>query len=494
MLVDQSEAGEEAVCFMEGEQALIPGLPDDIAINCIARVPHRFLLELRLICRRWRNLLTARSFHRHKERIGLAEHLIFIIQARGDNLSLSVYTLSVYIATDGSWHRLISPKPIPMFTQCVALERRLILVGGWDPVKLEQMSDVFMEREQALIPGLPDDIAIDCIARVPHRFLPGLRLICRRWRNLLIARSFHRHRERIGSAEHLIFIGQVRWNNLSLLVYTLFVYIATDGSWHRLISPEPIPLFAHCVVVERRLILVGGCDPVRFKPMPDVWIVDLVTGEWRKGRPMSAMRSFFSCAVVGGRVYVAGGRDEMKNALRTAEIYDVEADEWAAMPVMAEERDESQGVAMRSKFWVISGYGTETLGQFTDSAEWYDPEKGVWLTEEGVCLEELGSSARFAGGDSLWCVGRIGAREYREGSGWNEVAQAPEGMTGTSCMAMMGGGKIFVMGATRDGGGTAGGRLVSSCWILDIGAGKWRRVETPAMFSGFAYSAAAVRI
>ncbi|PKU75961.1 F-box/kelch-repeat protein SKIP20-like [Dendrobium catenatum] len=296
-----------------------------------------------------------------------------------------------------------------------------------------------MEEEQALmIPGLPYDIAILCIAKVPHRFLPGLWLIYRRWRDLVTDHLFLRYHERIGSAEHLIFIVQALGGtaaNLSLSVKALSVYIATDNSWHRLTSPKPIPMFAHCVAVEKRLILVGGWDPVRLYPMPDVWIVDLITGEWRKGRPMSTARSFFACAAVGGRVYVAGGHDEMKNALRTAEIYDVEADEWEAMPAMAEERDESQGVEIRSRFWVISGYRTQTQGQFTDSAEWYDPEKGVWLTEEGVCSEESGSSACFAGGDGLWCVGRIGAREYREGNGWNPVAQAAEGMKGTSCMA-----------------------------------------------------------
>ncbi|KAI0525139.1 hypothetical protein KFK09_004530 [Dendrobium nobile] len=361
-----------------------------------------------------------------------------------------------------------------------------------------------MEDEQALIPGLPDDIAMDCIARVPFRFLPRLRMICRRWRDLVTGRSFRRHRERIGAAEHLIFIVQAlsgtaasiasNATNLSLPIYAISVYIATDNSWHRLTSPEPIPLFSHCVAVERKLILVGGWDPVRLDPIPDVWIVDLVTGEWRKGSAMSTTRSFFACAAVGGRVYVAGGHDKMKNPLRTAEIYDVEADEGVALPAMAEERDESQGVAIGSIFWVISGYGAQTMGQFTDSAEWYDPEKGVWLTEEGFCSEESGSSACFAGGDRLWCVGRIGAREYRGGSGWNEIAQAAEGMKETSCMATMGRGKIFVMGADRDDGGTAGGRGDYGAWILDIGAGKWIKVETPANFSGYAYSVAAVFI
>lgn len=369
-----------------------------------------------------------------------------------------------------------------------------------------------MEEEQALIPGLPDDIALDCIARVPHRFLPSLRPICRRWRDLVTAPSFRRHRERIGTAEDLIFLVQAlggygaaiasdtkdpgkpaEATDLRPPVYALSIYIATDGSWHRLVSPEPIPMFAQCVTVEGKLVLVGGWDPVTLDPVPIVRILDLVTGEWRKGRPMSTARSFFACAAVGGKVYVAGGHDGMKNALRTAEVYDVEADDWAAMPAMVEERDESQGVAIGGRFWVLSGYGTERQGRFTDSAEWYDPEKGVWRSEEGIFPEEGGSAASFAGGEKLWCVGKRGAREYMGGSVWKEAGQALEGMKGSACAAMMGGGRVFVMGAAGDGG-AAGGSGGYGGWVLEIGRGKWIRIETPAMFSGFAYSAVAVRM
>lgn len=369
-----------------------------------------------------------------------------------------------------------------------------------------------MEEEQALIPGLPDDIALDCIARVPHRFLPSLRPICRRWRDLVTAPSFRRHRERIGTAEDLIFLVQAlggygaaiasdtkdpgkpaEATDLRPPVYALSIYIATDGSWHRLVSPEPIPMFAQCVTVEGKLVLVGGWDPVTLDPVPIVRILDLFTGEWRKGRPMSTARSFFACAAVGGKVYVAGGHDGMKNALRTAEVYDVEADDWAAMPAMVEERDESQGVAIGGRFWVLSGYGTERQGRFTDSAEWYDPEKGVWRSEEGIFPEEGGSAASFAGGEKLWCVGKRGAREYMGGSVWKEAAQALEGMKPTACAAMMGGGRVFVMGAAGDGG-AAGGSGGYGGWVLEIGRGKWIRIETPAMFSGFAYSAVAVRM
>jgi hypothetical protein len=39
-------------------------------------------------------------------------------------------------------------------------------------------------------------------------------------------------------------------------------------------------------------------------------------------------------------VFVAGGHDNQKNALQSAEVYDANADKWRTLPAMAEERDE----------------------------------------------------------------------------------------------------------------------------------------------------------
>ncbi|PKU79103.1 hypothetical protein MA16_Dca000447 [Dendrobium catenatum] len=91
---------------MEEVQALIPKLPDVIALDYIVRVP--LPPRLRLNYQHWHDLVTTRSFHYHHERICSAEHLIFIIQVLGDtvvsiatnaiDLYLSVYTFSIYIA------------------------------------------------------------------------------------------------------------------------------------------------------------------------------------------------------------------------------------------------------------------------------------------------------------------------------------------------------------------------------------------------------------
>ncbi|XP_008801509.2 F-box/kelch-repeat protein SKIP20-like [Phoenix dactylifera] len=384
------------------------------------------------------------------------------------------------------------------------------------------------EEEKALIPGLPDDIALDCLARVPHRFHSSLRPVCRRWRDLVTAPFFYEHRDRIGSAEDLIFLvqalvpvgnghqetaGEVKEQGKEMAaaatkcrppVYGLSLYNATLGEWRRLAVAEPVPMFAQCAATGGKVVLVGGWDPVTLDPVEEVRVLDLVTGRWRRGASMVAARSFFACAAAGGRVFVAGGHDGQKNALRSAEAYDVATDQWAALPEMAEERDECQGAAAAAaggKFWAVSGYGTESQGRFDAAAEWYDAEAGEWRREEGVwevgdAGGGFGGAACFAAAGELWCVDvRRGVRGYDGmGRGWRAVAGVPEMLRSSPCAAAMGGAaageRVFVMGA--EGEGAQGGR--HGGWVFEMGSKKWTRVETPTGFTGFVYSAAAVRL
>ncbi|KAM0940061.1 putative F-box/kelch-repeat protein KMD1/2 [Dioscorea sansibarensis] len=306
------------------------------------------------------------------------------------------------------------------------------------------------DEEQALIPGLPDDIALDCIARVPHRFHPGICGVSRRWRDLVTSSAYTLHRERIGVAEDLII----------------------------LIQAQPVGASA------------AGRSKDEFRPPPCGLVAyNASTGEWRRavGAVPVFARSFFGCGVAEGRVYVAGGHDSQKNALKTAEVYDVENDEWVELPDMGEERDECQGVGVGGRFWAVSGYGTEGQGRFDPAAECYDPATERWTMIEGVC-EEIGGGDGPGGGfyaaagETVRYVDGRGVREY--GRGWREVGKGPKGMRAAAVAVQIGKERVFVMGAA-EGAGMVG-------WVLEDG--KWRRVSSPIGFSGSVYSSAVIRV
>ncbi|MTV29039.1 hypothetical protein FTX61_27265, partial [Nitriliruptoraceae bacterium ZYF776] len=108
------------------------------------------------------------------------------------------------------------------------------------------------------------------------------------------------------------------------------------------------------------------------------------TQRWTKRVDMPSTRSFFAVGACNGKVYVAGGHDENKNALRSAWVYDVVSDKWTELAQMSEERDECEGVIVGSEFWVVSGYDTDSQGRFKDSADVYDFVTCEWRRVDEV--------------------------------------------------------------------------------------------------------------
>ncbi|KAL5990702.1 hypothetical protein ACLOJK_011605 [Asimina triloba] len=383
---------------------------------------------------------------------------------------------------------------------------------------------------QNLIPGLPDEIALDCLARVPYQFHAPLRCVCRRWNALVADSSFYRYRKIADHGEQLVCLVQAVLANSHSTdesetdspadkdksvnicrppAYGLTLYNASDDTW-RTIAPPPegIPMFCQCVAAGGKLMLMGGWDPSTLEAVADVYVCDLVRGGgWRRGSPMPAARSFFACAAVGGTtVYVAGGHDDQKNALRSAAAYDVERDAWRALPPMAEERDECRGLLRDGRFFVLSGYRTESQGRFDWGGECYDSETGSWVgldrvwpfpsaSPRGTCC----APARAGKSESsMWFVktgsgGRRGVMEFdSKDKEWKLVGPAPEGICSSSspCAALISGGpsssdRIFAMASWQEEGGAH--RQRACTW--ELGTRKWMQVDTPAEFSGFVYSA-----
>ncbi|KAJ8755361.1 hypothetical protein K2173_019159 [Erythroxylum novogranatense] len=411
------------------------------------------------------------------------------------------------------------------------------------------------QEEQQLIAGLPNDIALDCLIRVPYQFHSCMKSVCHTWQSLISHPSFYQERRKSATSEQILCLVQPlpavdstepsnggfatgrttekeeeegrkrqrpQQNINGTPQYALSIYNATHNLWQRTRPKDGIPIFCQCLTFQSsgKILLLGGWDPTTLEPVRDVYILDLIgetAGKWRRGAPMKAARSFFACAVVGEyTVYVAGGHDGRKNALKSAEMYNVDRDEWTTLPDMIEERDESQGLAWEgdSRFWVVSGYESESQGQFRSDAECYDPVTGMWSRVDEVW--PFGSSSprganvpvcfsnnvKTRENEWWWVLGGEQLRQSREGieKGTDQklrvssVVAVPDWISGTTlCATGLGCSKhksnhrVFVMGCA------ACGECDGGAFIVDVddkrGSSKWNHVHTPSGFSKFPYSA-----
>lgn len=170
-------------------------------------------------------------------------------------------------------------------------------------------------------------------------------------------------------------------------------------------------------------------------------------------------RSFFACAAVGGAVYVAGGHDAEKNALRSALAYDPGADAWAGLPDMAEERDEPRGLCVAGRFVVVGGYPTRAQGRFVASAESFDPAaaSSAWapvhdrlLPEDGACPRTCCAAPRSVGRMYMLRDGHLVARDGA--AAWRPVARVPDDALTAPAVSAFPDGRVVVVGSGCHGG------------------------------------------
>ncbi|KAJ0961347.1 hypothetical protein J5N97_000554 [Dioscorea zingiberensis] len=136
-----------------------------------------------------------------------------------------------------------------------------------------------------LLPGLPDDLSIACLIRVPRAEHRKLRLVCRRWHRLLAGNYFYSLRESLGVAEEWIYVikrdteGRISWDALDPVAQI----------W------QPVP------------------------PLPAEYSEALG----------------FGCAVLGGCcLYVFGGKDPVRGSMRKVMFYSARTNKWHRAPDM----------------------------------------------------------------------------------------------------------------------------------------------------------------
>nr|GMD03784.1 F-box/kelch-repeat protein At1g15670-like [Ipomoea batatas] len=244
-----------------------------------------------------------------------------------------------------------------------------------------------------LIPGLPEELALECLTRLHYSAHSVSSHVCKRWRELLQSKDFYYHRRQTGLTHKAACLIQ------ALLVpadskpvgqpsYGISLFEPASGDWDRVAPiskyPNGLPLFCQIASTEGKLIVMGGWDPATWDPIRDVFMYEFTTREWTQCKDMPSRRSFFAMGAAGGRVFVAGGHDENKNALRSAWAFDTRENQWTELGGMSEARDECEGIVVGPEFWVVSGYDTETQGRFKSSAEALQMETGEWRRVENA--------------------------------------------------------------------------------------------------------------
>ncbi|XP_021906569.1 F-box/kelch-repeat protein At1g80440-like [Carica papaya] len=141
---------------------IIPDLPNDIARDCLIRLPYKQFPTIASICKAWRLELQLPEFSRRRKSTAHTQNLLIFSQARLDpnrnsglakSFTTPVYRVTVLEPDTGDWSELPPipdlPNGLPMFCQLAAVGLELVVMGGLDPETWETSDSVLFQLRVA---------------------------------------------------------------------------------------------------------------------------------------------------------------------------------------------------------------------------------------------------------------------------------------------------------------------------------------------------------
>ncbi|KAF7818340.1 F-box/kelch-repeat protein SKIP30 [Senna tora] len=292
-----------------------------------------------------------------------------------------------------------------------------------------------------LIEGLPDAVAMRCLARVPFYLHPKLELVSHSWRAAIRSPELFKARQEVGSSEDLLCVCAFDPENLWQLHDPL------RDLWITLpVLPSKIRHLSHfgAVSVAGKLFVIGGgsdaVDPLTGDQdgnfaTNEVWSYDPVVRQWAPRAPMLVPRAMFACCVLNGKIVVAGGFTSCRKSISQAEMYDPENDVWIQMPDLHRTHDSAcKGLVIGGKVHVLhKGLSTVQIldnagpcGWIVEECEWvqgpmavvggalYVMSHGFIIKQEKEVNKIVGSASDFRRrigfgmigvGDDLYVIG-----------------------------------------------------------------------------------------
>ncbi|XP_031475407.1 F-box/kelch-repeat protein SKIP30 isoform X1 [Nymphaea colorata] len=236
-----------------------------------------------------------------------------------------------------------------------------------------------------LIEGLPDAVALHCLARVPFYLYPQLQLVCRSWKTAIQSPELFKVRLEVGAAEEFLCVSAFEPENLWQL------YDPRQDVWMTLPPlPSKIKHLSNfgAVSVGGKLFVLGGnsdaVDPLTgdhdgIFPTNEVWSYDPILQRWTSRTRMLVARAMFACCVLNGQIIVAGGFTDCRKSIPRAERYDPEKDLWEPIADLQNTHNSAcTGVVISEKFHVLHK-GLSTVQVFDYSENYWAVEDYGWL-------------------------------------------------------------------------------------------------------------------
>lgn len=229
--------------------------------------------------------------------------------------------------------------------------------------------------QSSLINGLPDDIALTCLARIPRRYHSLLKCVSRTWRDLVCSEQWQLYRQQHNLTETWIY-ALCKDKTEQLCCYVLDPNLPKKG-WKRIPDLPP-----HCLkrkgvgfeVLGKNIYFLGGCGWIE-DATDEVYCYDASRNKWTEASPLSTARCYFACESMDDKMYAIGGLGSKSSDPHSWDTFDSNTNSWTSHmdPNVVPEIEDS--VILNGKIYIKCGSSAVSTHVY---AVVYDPLNGTW--------------------------------------------------------------------------------------------------------------------
>lgn len=208
---------------------------------------------------------------------------------------------------------------------------------------------------------------------------------------------------------------------------------APPNRWSAL-PPPPIPLTAACgAVYENSLFVLAG--ELNGQPAPSAWRYEFLIERWSQAAPKPTAVSRAAAALLGEKIYVAGGRAVDGKPTDLLEVYDPRADRWEQRAALPAALEGHALVALEGRLYLFGGW--DGAGPRAEVYS-YDPDLDRWEARSPLPSPRAHAAAASMEGKILLAGGQSDQalldqvllyfpnRDQPGGQPWEEAAPLPE--------------------------------------------------------------------
>jgi hypothetical protein len=181
----------------------------------------------------------------------------------------------------------------------------------------------------------------------------------------------------------------------------LYRYSVDDESWERLAPMPTARGAAATAVLGDRLYVAGGM--LRGRALRIFEAYDFTSGRWTRLPDMPAAREHAPATVLGGSLYVVGGRDASSDALTTVFRYDPGKDRWSDSTPLPRASGGLEAIPVGDRLVALGG-GNDAARTVTGAVQIYDAHDRHWSFDSDMRTPRHGFAAAMLG-SRIYAIG-----------------------------------------------------------------------------------------